>query len=448
MFDVVVVGGGPAGSAVAGALGRRGRSVALLERTNFESFRAGETLDAETFPLLESLGAWDRVASVTSRQVPHRGVRSAWGSEELEDRPSIFHPLGEGRHVDRARFDEALAAWASSAGAIVRLNVGTCAVRTHGEFFRVEPARGEPIDARYFVDASGRGAPASARLGGRRWLAVDRQVALVARMQTSSDLGFDLWLEAARDGWWYSVPQADGAFVVALITDADLLASGGRRANATRFAEALARTKHTAARCAVAKWDALDSSLRIVRAESGVLMRERGDDWCAVGDAAMATDPLAGNGVARALRGAMEAVERIDARLRGETPATYGPDPRKFFEYLDRRADYYEIEARWPTAPFWMRRRPGAWREVPITLAPTAILERSAKPTRATLAPVEALVPPRAIASMLASMEENAPAHVFLSRLRDAAPLGDRRLLVGLQLLVQTGVLRERRQGI
>ncbi len=424
--------------AVGAALSRRGHSVVVLERTTYERSRTGETLDAETVPLLESLGAWDGLGAFMERQLPHRAVLSAWGGAELEDRPAILHPLGEGRHVARARFDETMASWAESCGASVRRSAGTCVVRTHGEAYRVDPARGEPVLGRYFVDASGRGAPASAKLGTRRWLAVDRQVALVTRMEVRGDLGFDLLLEAAEQGWWYSVPQPDGALVVAFVTDSDLVPAGDKRNQRTSFCRSLAETTHTAARCRGATGD---FPVRIVRADSGLLMAERGDDWCAVGDAAMSTDPLAGNGVARALRSAIEAGERIDARLRGETPPRPPSLQRKFVEYLDRRASYYEIEARWSDAPFWARRRPGAWREAPITLDPAAMLRRGASPSPAALAPVESLVPPKAIASALDAVGAATPAHALVSKLREAAPLGDRRLLVGLQRLVAVGAL-------
>jgi flavin-dependent dehydrogenase len=438
MFDAIVVGGGPAGSAVGGALARRGHSVVVLERTAYERSRAGETLDAETVPLLRSLGAWDAMRDFTERQLPHRAVLSSWGSAEIEDRPSILHPLGEGRHVDRARFDEAMAAWAESCGASVRRNAGTCVVRRRGDAFRVDAARSQPVEGRYFVDASGRGAAASAKLGRRRWLAVDRQVALVARMEVPRDLGFDLLLEAAEEGWWYSVPQPDGALVVALVTDSDLLPAEGRRARTTSFARSLARTTHTAGRCQGASGN---PAVRIVRADSGLLVPERGDGWCAVGDAAMATDPLAGNGVARALRGAIEAVVDIDAWLRGATTSPPATLHRRFTQYLDRRAGYYEIETRWRDAPFWARRRPGPWREAPITLDPGVMLRRGASPSAAALAAVESLIPPRAIASTLDSVATATPAHALLSKLREAAPLGDRRLLVGLQRLVAVGAL-------
>jgi flavin-dependent dehydrogenase len=438
MFDVVVVGGGPAGSTVAGALARRGRSVVLVERSAYDAYRVGEALGAEAFVPLKSVGAWDAMRELVEAQVPLRSVRAAWGSDEAVERPSIVHPLGEGRHVDRARFDARLAQWAESTGVDVRRDAGACTVARSDEGFRVEPARGAPLAARYFVDASGRGAPASARLRERRWLALDRQIAVVARMETGRDVGWDVLVEAAPEGWWYSVPQPGGALVVALVTDADL--EGERASLEGRFHAALDRTLHTAGRCQGVRAVAPP---RIVRADSGRLLPGEGPGWCAVGDAAMASDPLGGNGVARALRGALEAATRIDARLADDAAAVSHPPPidRRLLDYLDRRASYYALEARWQGSLFWLRRRPMDWRRAPLTLAPTALLTRGSSASRASLAAAEALVPPRAVASAIASLTTPTPAHVVLSALRAAAPLEDGRLLVALQTLVTSGAV-------
>jgi flavin-dependent dehydrogenase len=424
-LDVVVVGGGPAGLAVAGALAQRGRRVALFERDDYASPRVGESLGGEVGPLLAELGASGVVGDFLSAQVPFRELRSAWGSDVLEERHSIVHPLGEGVHVDRARFDARLAEWAESVGVSVRCGVGRCAVTQGDSGIRVTPERGAFAEGRVFVDASGRGAPAGRNLGSRRWLACDRQVALVTRL-AGADRGTELLLEAAEDGWWYSVPQPDSSLVVVLVTDADLVPAGGRAMLHRRHAESLARTTHTAARTRGLRADAI----RVVRAESGFLLPSHDGAWWAVGDAAMAVDPLAGNGVARALRSARDVASAIES---GHAPSY------DFAQYLDRRAEIYLHEARWPDAPFWARRRPVAWKNAAITLDPRTLL-RTVDPAR-DLAHVEALLPPRAIAAALETLADARPAHEAMTRLREVAPLGDRRLLVGLQELVARGAV-------
>ncbi len=428
-FDVAVLGGGPAGIAIAATLQRRGHRVVVFERGAYEMQRIGESLGGEVAPLLRSLGAWDAMAEVLGTQVPFFAVRSAWGSDALVERSAMLHPHGPGWHVERARFDGRLARWAASLGVDIRTRTGTCTAVRDGGGVRVVPRHGEAATARFLVDASGRGAPASRALGDRRWLACDRQIAMIARLP--GDRGSELLVEAAEDGWWYSAPQPDGSLVVAHISDGDL---GGPRV----FAASLARTIHTAAR--VGRVDPL-GSVRVVRADSGRSFPDCGRDWCVAGDAAIARDPLAGDGVSNALRDALELADPIAHVLAGGEPEDRIDRDRRFRDYLDRREGYYALEARWPDAPFWRRRRPGAWRDAPVTLHPETLLARAASPDRAALAPVEALLPPRAIAAALAAVAVPIPAHRIMTALRASAPLGDRRLLVGLQQLVERGIL-------
>jgi flavin-dependent dehydrogenase len=439
-FDVAVVGGGPAGAGLAGALARRGRRVIVLERTRYAEPRIGETFGGEIAPGLRALGAWETMATFGRGQVPFRAVQAAWGTDTVEERLSIVHPLGEGWHVDRARFDERLAAWAEEAGAVVRRGAGTCAAARAEGGFAVIPRHGVPVLARYLVDASGRGAPASARLGGRRWVASDRQVALIARSPRAAadDPGTHVLVESVSDGFWYTAPQPDGGLVVVFLTDADLAPAGARATLPARFLAALARTTHTAARV-----QAIGPGVKVTlaRADSGRLVPDRAAGLRALGDAAMSSDPLGGNGVHRALRAAAEAVEEIDAELGGSPPAPSNVE-RRFARYVDRRASYYALETRWPDEPFWARRRPIDWRRTPITLDPRTPIRWAEELSPRALAPVEALLPPRAVAQLRAHLAgDSVPAQTALARIRPLAPQGDRRLVIAVQMLIDRGAI-------
>ncbi len=436
-YDVAVLGGGPSGLASGIALSRLGRSVAVLERTRYERPRAGETFGGDLRPLLQTLGAWDGFAALAP--VPFRGVRSAWGGPELVERPSLFHPFGEGWHADRARFDEMLSRCAADAGVAVFAGAGSCAVERSREKWLVRPATGPELTARFLVDASGRGAPAGARnLSERRWLQMDRLVALVGALTPRDPIEPELLLEAVEEGWWYSVPQPGGRLLATLMTDADLLPARGPKRLEQHFTAALARTVHTAARAAGA---ALAAPPWIVRADSGILLPDHGHAWRAVGDAAMACDPLAGDGVVRSLRAALEAAPEIDRELDGGTVASGGDTLQaRFRDYLDMRERFYEREARWPEATFWARRRPLDWRTAPLFLDPRRRIRwEGMPPPRDVVAPVEALLPPPAVRSLLDRLRSPTPAHEALAFLKHAAPLEDRRLLVGLQYLAWSG---------
>jgi flavin-dependent dehydrogenase len=416
--------------------------VALLERTAYEEPRVGETLGGEVGALLKDLGAGDELLGWLASAVPFRAVESAWSSDVIDERPSTAHPFGDGVHVDRASFDARLCGWAEECGASVRRRTGTCTVESTTDGVRVVPARGEAVEGRVLVDASGRGAPAGRTLAGRgRWLACDRQVALVARAKplVAEALGVELLLEAAEDGWWYSAPQPDASLVVAFVTDADLAPAGGRPTLLERFMAALARTTHTRARVGASDV----APPRVVRADSGALLPPRGRRWWAVGDAAMAVDPLAGNGVARALRSGRDAAAAIDETLdRDDAVAVESAEAeRRLADYLDRRAEIYAHQRRFSEALFWLRRRPTDWKRAPITLGPEVELRTGGRPKRHELAAVEALLPPSAMRAALALLTTPRPAHEAMACLREVAPLGDRRLLVALQELVALGAL-------
>src|ERR1043165_6244198 len=62
-FDVVVIGGGPAGSFLAGSLAQRGRRVGVLEREEFPRFHIGESLLPQSLSVLKRAGALDRVVA-------------------------------------------------------------------------------------------------------------------------------------------------------------------------------------------------------------------------------------------------------------------------------------------------------------------------------------------------------------------------------------------------
>jgi flavin-dependent dehydrogenase len=82
--------------------------------------------------------------------------------------------------------------------------------------------------------------------------------------------------------------------------------------------------------------------------------------WLAVGDAALAVDPISGSGVVRALSTARAAAESaaslLDGRTRGAIEDYEADRDRECTSYLYERAAYYGIEQRWRHAPFWHRR--------------------------------------------------------------------------------------------
>jgi flavin-dependent dehydrogenase len=442
-YDAAVLGGGPAGTAAAAALASRGRRVILFERTRYEGDRVGETLGAEVRPLLERI-ALEWVLDACAQR-PFRGIQSSWGADELTERAALFHPPGDGWHVDRAEFDRLLAGAASAAGVEVHAGCGPCALGRTADGWVVIAPSGTEAAARFLIDASGRGAPATAfAMPERQWLKCDRLVGLMGRLEPAGEEHGELLIEAVEQGWWYSVPLPDGSLLAALMTDTDLLPSGESRDLPEYWLAALRAARHTAGRAARrALEDRQGLALHVVRADTGRLvpfhsMEER---WLAVGDAAMAGDPLPGNGVARALKSGIEGAEKVDRALEGE-PLSLSVE-RQFDSFLEQRERYYGMEKRWPEALFWMRRRPAESGLEALRLDPMMKLWWDGEaPAREAAAEVEALVrAPQAVTRVLEFLRTPRRAHEAMSELKRHAPASDLRLLAGLQVLVERGLV-------
>lgn len=95
-------------------------------------------------------------------------------------------------------------------------------------------------------------------------------------------------------------------------------------------------------------------------ANSSTLERVTGANWLAVGDAAMAVDPLSAQGIYRALESGIAAAEAIGAGTGEKAHAIqrYERRVRRAFDaYLRKRMIYYRRETRWTQSVFWSRRQ-------------------------------------------------------------------------------------------
>jgi flavin-dependent dehydrogenase len=355
-FDVVVAGGGTAGAATALRLAVAARSVAVIER-GYDRPRVGETLAPSVQPLLRALGVWDRFAAL--QPLPSWGVRSIWADPQPAEHAHLASGWGSGWHVDRRAVDRMLADAAAAAGAHVLTGTAVTGCRYDGARWHIACADGRVVSARVLVDATGRSASVGRRLGGRRH-AFDRLVAVAATWQ-GHDVSDQchLLLEATGDGWWYTAPLPGDAIVAMLLTDADLCRAGAL-AEPARWHACLRSADATAARTGGA---VPATAPRVHPAASQRLLRT-GDPrpWLAVGDAALAVDPLSGSGVVRALRMAEDAARTVahlldDADGHGGR-ALAGYEASRDGEctaHLVERVQRYGAVRRF-TTPFWTRR--------------------------------------------------------------------------------------------
>jgi flavin-dependent dehydrogenase len=353
-FEVIIFGGGPAGASAAITLARYGFRTAIIERSTYSTPRLGETFPPAIRSLLSTLGVWQRF--LTDGHVKSFAIRCAWGKSDALENDHILNPYGCGWHVDRVRFDRMLVTAAGNAGAEVltqcRIKQLSEVQRSGWEVVLMQDEHSHRLRSSFLIDATGRTSAIPTGLP-RSFHVVDRLIGVVCFFACDAE-PYTL-VEAEPCGWWYSAPLPHSRIVVAHMTDADLYAAAGCDPR-DYWRRQLQEAELTAARTC---GQAALTEAKIVSAASLIRRPVCGIDWLAVGDAALAFDPLSGQGVYSALKWGILSAEAVIARFEGSSGslAEYpGCVESEFSSYLRTRRTFYRMEQRWAQSPFWRRR--------------------------------------------------------------------------------------------
>lgn len=321
-YDVIVMGGGPAGSSVATILSREGRSVVLFEKEEFPRHHIGESLMTDTYWTFQRMGIIDKLKQ--SPFVRKYSVQFA-NSMGRESRPFYFfeanhHESAVTWQVTRSVFDKLLLEHAEEQGARVFQGAAVKQVlfegdRATGVEVKMKDGSSGRFSAKVIVDATGQSAILSNKFGWRVRDPKLKKAVLYsyfkgAHREPDLNGGATLVLRTAAgsSGWFWYIPLENDITSVGIVADPGYLVKDRGRDLARIFHEEIEKCEPCRRRVATGArvdriYSIVDYSYRSRRCA--------GDGFILIGDAYGFLDPIYSSGVLLALKMAELAADSI-----------------------------------------------------------------------------------------------------------------------------------------
>ena len=321
-YDVIVMGGGPAGSSVAGMLAREGRKVILFEKEIFPRHHIGESLMTDTYWTFRRLGLLEKLRE--SPFVRKYSVQFA-NPAGKESRPFYFfeavhHESAVTWQVTRAEFDHLLINHAAEQGATVHQGVLVKQVlfegdRAVGVEVEMQDGTREKFYANVVVDATGQAAMLSNKF---RWRVRDPKLKKAvlysyfkgAHREPDLNGGATLVLRTQHGsgGWFWYIPLENDITSVGIVANPDYLLKGRGQDLAKIFHEEIEKCEPCRRRVEPGErvekiYSILDYSYRS--------KHNSGNGFIIIGDAYGFLDPIYSSGVLLALKMAELAADAI-----------------------------------------------------------------------------------------------------------------------------------------
>jgi flavin-dependent dehydrogenase len=316
--DVLVIGGGPAGSTIAALLAQRGKSVILLDKDRHPRFHIGESLLPFSLPLLDRLGVREAVERIG---MPKYGIEFV---SPDHDRSSLLE-FGEGWHKDmdysyqvrRSEFDHILIENAQARGAEVHQGVRVEDVEFPPEGGVVASATADDgtrrrWQARFLVDATGRDTFLASKLGLKQRNRRHESAAIYGhfsgaeRLKGREEGNISIFWFAG--GWFWLIPLADGTTSIGAVCRPEKIKNRNGDDVTTFFHKLISSCPALADRLrhATLIGDAIATGNYSYQSQSMV-----GERYIMVGDSSSFIDPVFSTGVHLAMSSAFKGADAV-----------------------------------------------------------------------------------------------------------------------------------------
>jgi len=323
--QILVIGGGPAGSTAATLLAREGFDVTLVEREVFPRYHIGESLLPSCLEILDMTGAREKIEAYGFQR--KGGGYFSWGKDSwVLDFAPLRYPYSF--QVMRSEFDQLLLEHAKSQGVKVFEGTEIRSLSFEGDrprsatWSQVGRSDTGEISFDYLVDASGRaGIMAMHYLKNRHYHNAFQNVAIWGYWEGAGRMSFApegaIANGAVPDGWLWGIPLHNGTMSVGLVLHKTTFKE--KRAQGASLEQIyLAAIDSCPLIADLVKPGKLITNMKTEQDYSYIAGSLTGPGYFLVGDAACFIDPLLSTGIHLATHSAMLGAASIASALRGE----------------------------------------------------------------------------------------------------------------------------------
>lgn len=314
--DVIVIGGGPGGSATAKFLADANLDVVLMERERHPRFHVGESLLPHSLPILEELGVLEKVQEIGLFKPGAEFISEDGKRQMVFDFGRALTPGPDHAYqVPRAKFDEILFNCARDAGvrAFEEMTATIVSCDDSGAVVtgRLSDGTERRFEADFLIDASGRSTVSAKMRGEER---PDRRTSSAAIFghftgvaRVSGPEGGNIRIHLTHPGWMWLIPLPNGITSIGLVVPGEDLAQ--REGSIEDFYQA--RMVRNPAMAQSLKNAQPVGSLSTTGNFSYRATRSYAPGLIRVGDAYGFIDPIFSSGIHLALEGSRDAVKAV-----------------------------------------------------------------------------------------------------------------------------------------